>query len=37
VSFIAQTLHLQPSEAILNPQTLLNIIYTFTVADKLLL
>ncbi len=37
MSFIAQTLHSQSSKGILNPQTLLNIAYTFTVADKLLL
>ena len=37
MSFIAQTLHSQHSKGILNPQTLLNIAYAFTVADKLLL
>ena len=37
MSFIAQTLHSQSSKGILNPQTMLNIAYTLTVADKLLL
>ena len=37
MSFIAQTLHSHSSKGILNPKTLFNIAYTFTVADKLLL
>lgn len=37
MSFIAQTLHSQPSKGILKTQNVLNFAYTFTVADKLLL